>query len=284
MKARSLLRLWFNFVCLFIGISVAVFVISGAAPTLSAQPPTTGGFRSGHPLHLQFQGEQPRPLAMVAGDFDEDGVGDLAIGYAISSGGSIVLLHGNLDAHAPQSQESWVAAGRHQYSDPYLQTSKPISIASQPGLMVAADVNGDGHLDLVFAAPGSNQIFVMFGDGKGNFLAPIGTSVAGPVTALTAFRPGVPLAGEAIVVGHPSNHGAALSILSGSTGGLAVASSYSLPGSATALSVANLDADSIPDVVQMGTGLLSSGCRKPNPRFGIVRGNVDLLSGSRICT
>ena len=127
-----------------------------------------------------------RPLAMVAGDFDEDGVGDLAIGYAISSGGSIALLHGNLDAHAPQTQESWLAAGRHQYSDPYLQTSKPISITSQPGLMVAADVNGDGHLDLVFAATGSSQIFVMFGDGKGNFLAPIRTSVAGPVTALTA--------------------------------------------------------------------------------------------------
>jgi hypothetical protein len=86
MKAR-LFCLWFNSARFFIGINVAVGVISGAAPTLSAQPPSTGGLRSGHPLHLQFQGEQPRPLAMVAGDFDEDGVGDLAIGYAITATG-----------------------------------------------------------------------------------------------------------------------------------------------------------------------------------------------------
>jgi hypothetical protein len=49
-----------------------------------------GAFRNSQQLHLQFSGEQ-QPLAMVTGDFDEDGVGDLVIGYATTKGGSIVV-------------------------------------------------------------------------------------------------------------------------------------------------------------------------------------------------
>jgi CSLREA domain-containing protein len=207
-------------------------------------------------LHVQLAGEQPRPLAMVSGDFDEDGVKDLAIGYGLAKGGSILLLKGNLDAHAPQTRESWVAAGRHQYSEPYLQSSKPVSVAQQPGVMIAADVNGDGHLDVVYATQGSSQLNVLFGDGKGNFLAPIHTSVAGGITALASYRPGSPLSGEAIVAGYQSNNGARLSVLTWSTTALAVRTTFPLPGPATAMTVANLDADLIPDTAIVAGGNL----------------------------
>ncbi len=105
---------------------------------------------------------------MVSGDFDEDGVSDLVIGYGLEDGGSLQLLHGNLDARAPQTHESWLNAGRHEYSDPYVQRLKPIHTTLRPSLMISADVNGDGHLDLVSATKGSSQLSVMFGDGKGN--------------------------------------------------------------------------------------------------------------------
>src|SRR5437867_3072079 len=36
-----------------------------------------------------------RPLAMATADFDEDGVPDLAVGYAAAGGGQIVLYRGN---------------------------------------------------------------------------------------------------------------------------------------------------------------------------------------------
>jgi CSLREA domain-containing protein len=209
-----------------------------------------------HSLHLQFSGEQPRPLSMVTGDFDEDGVNDLVIGYALSKGGSIAVLRGNLDAHAPQTHESWLAAGRHEYSDPYLQNSEPISVDSRPSLMTAADVNGDGHLDLVFATKGGNQLFALFGDGKGNFLPPVSITVDGGVTALAAYRPGMPFMGEVIVLGQQSNAGAKLSILSYSSNSWTTQASYSLPGRATAMTVANLDADSIPDTAIVAGGQL----------------------------
>lgn len=207
-----------------------------------------------HTLSLHFSGEQPRPLAMVSGDFDEDGVNDLAIGYALSKGGTISVLRGNLDAHAPQTQASWLAAGRHQYSEPYLQVAKPISVPSQPGLMAAADVNGDGHLDLIFATKGGSQFSVMLGDGKGNFLPPINASVAGGITALAAYRLGAPISGEAVVAAYQSRNGAALSILTYSVKALAVRATYALPGTATAMTVANLDADSIPDTAIVAGG------------------------------
>jgi CSLREA domain-containing protein len=209
-----------------------------------------------HSLHLQFPGEQPRPLSMATGDFDEDGVNDLVIGYALAKGGSITVLRGNLDALAPQTHESWLAAGRHEYSDPYLQNSEPITVDSRPSLMTAADVNGDGHLDLVFATKGGNQLFALFGDGKGNFLSPVSTTVDGAVTALAAYRPGVPFMGEVVVLGQQSNAGAKLSVLSYSSNTWTTQASYPLPGPATAMTVANLDADSIPDTAIVTGGQL----------------------------
>jgi CSLREA domain-containing protein len=210
---------------------------------------------------------------MATGDFDEDGASDLAVGYAVTKGGLIAVLHGNLDAHAPQTQESWLAAGRHQFSDPYLQTSKPISIAAQPRLLIAADVNGDGHLDLIFAAKSDSQLYVMLGDGKGSFHAPVATTMAGRITALTSYRPGAPLPGEAIAVGYQSTQGAGLSLLSYGVNGLTQSARYALPGAATAMTVGNLDADLIPDIAIVAHGQLLV-----LPGKGAITGNSALTT------
>jgi CSLREA domain-containing protein len=122
--------------------------------------------------------------------------------------------------------------------------------------MTAADVNGDGHLDLVFATKGGNQLFAMFGDGKGNFLSPVSTTADGGVTALAAYRPGMPFMGEVVVLGQQSNAGGKLSILSYSSHTWTTQASYSLPGRPTAMTVANLDADSIPDTAIVAGGQL----------------------------
>ncbi len=207
-------------------------------------------------LNLKFSGEQPHPLAMVSGDFDEDGVADLVIGYGLEKGGSIALLRGNLDTIAPQTEASWLAASRHQYSDPFLQRSKTTNLTTQPSMMISADVNGDGHLDLVYATKGSAQLNVMFGDGKGKFLAPISATIPGGITALAAYRPGAPLPGEAVIVGYQSRQGAGLGIVSLGATGLSINARYPLHGAATVLTVANLDADLIPDTAIVAGGQL----------------------------
>ena len=233
-----------------------VWLILNQYPALGQRIAAPDTPQQSRTLHLKFSGEQPRPLSMVAGDFDEDGVGDLVIGYGLQKGGNISFLRGNLDARAPQTYASWAAAGRHEYTAPYLQSSTPLAVAVQPTLMISADVNGDGHLDLVYATKGSSQLSVMFGDGKGNFSKPISTAVAGSVTALAAYRPGVPLLGEAIVAAYQLNQGARLSILNYQGNVWATNATYSLPGAATTMSVANLDADRIPDTAVVAGGQL----------------------------
>lgn len=241
--------------------TVLLFVLASITPGMNAALGQQGSLApqqqlQSRSLNLRIAGEQPHPLAMVSGDFDEDGIADLAIGYGLTKGGSVLLLRGNLDARAPQTEQSWQAAGRHQYSVPYLQNSKPVSVTEQPSLMVAADVNGDGHLDIVYATSGSSQLNVMLGDGKGNFLAPIHAPVSGGITALASFRPGSPFLGEAIVAGYQSRTGSKISILSYSSMALVARASYPLPGPATAMTVANLDADRIPDTAIVAGGNL----------------------------
>ena len=219
-------------------------------PRVIAPPQTS------HRLSIRFEGEQPRPLAMVSGDFDEDGVADLVIGYGMEKGGSFALLRGNREAIAPQTRESWLAFGRHEYTDPFLVPVKPIRVKVQPGLMVSADLNGDGHLDLVYATRGGSHLSVMLGDGKGNFQTPINATVPGRITALAAYRPGAPILGEALVVGYESGRTGRVGIMSLGTSGLAMNAAYKLPAAPSMFAVENLDADFIPDTAMVAGGQL----------------------------
>ena len=47
-----------------------------------------------------------RSLAMCTDDFDEDGVPDIVVGFAGSSGGGLMLLRGNVDAIHPNTLEA----------------------------------------------------------------------------------------------------------------------------------------------------------------------------------
>lgn len=198
-----------------------------------------------------------RSLSMVLGDFDEDGYADLAIGSALKQGGSIRLMRANPEAIAPRTHAGWLAAGRHESTAPFLEPEETIRLKATPDLLTAADMNGDGHLDLAYASKTSGVLAVMLGTGKGSF-APEAASIAlpGHITALAAYRPGAPILGEVLVVGYQTKQGAYLSIVSFGRSGLKVESTYALPGAATAFSVANLDDDFVPDTAVVAGGQL----------------------------
>ena len=210
------------------------------------------------PLHLPGSDASGRPLAMVSGDFDEDGTPDLVIGYSTAEGGSLQLLNGNPEAIAPRTKAGWKAVAHHEVIDPFVEQAKPFATETLPDLLLAADVNGDGHLDLVYASRNGSLLYVMPGDGHGGFQSrqPVRITVPGGITALAAWRPGVPVTGDALLVSYTANGAGKLGILSYSAGRPGLRASYALPAPATSITVASLDADSVPDAAIIAGGEL----------------------------
>ena len=104
---------------------------------------------SGSPLNLG--GSVSAPASVVVGDFNGDGILDLAV--ANSGSGNVAILLG-------------IGGGGFAASP-----GSPFNTGAQPASLVVGDFNGDGVADLAVANSGSNSILIMTGDGSGTFSA-----------------------------------------------------------------------------------------------------------------
>ena len=101
------------------------------------------------------------PHAVAVGDFNGDGVADVAT--ASNSGNTISILLGQGNGK--------------------LGAARSVTVGLYPSAIVAADFNGDGKLDLAVANYGSNTVSILHGNGAGGFtLAQTVAVGAGPMS------------------------------------------------------------------------------------------------------
>lgn len=100
--------------------------------------------------------QNSRPHYLVMGDFNEDGQLDLAVaGLGIDVGGYVYKSH------------VYILFGKGQG-----KFAKPIQVeinGDDPMRIATADLNMDGHLDLVTANDNSGDLSILLGDGQGGF-------------------------------------------------------------------------------------------------------------------
>lgn len=112
-----------------------------------------------------------RPVFVATGDFNGDGIEDVAVlnqcgsDPTCSSGGSMSVLLGKPD-------------GTFQSHVDY-----PLGI--DPGFAVVGDFSGDGSVDIAVTNSSSNTISILLGKGDGTFQSPVNyTTGGGPVSAV----------------------------------------------------------------------------------------------------
>ena len=181
-----------------------------------------------------------RPLSLVSGDFDEDGVSDIVCGYAASGGGFLILQRGDpgwkdLTPLATGSTEALSEA-------PFLPEASVIEVNQIPRFVEVGDFNADGHLDLVLADLSAGTLTQLLGDGDGHFIAGWEVLLPGRLTTLAAGDVNRSDGLVDILVGSEGTTGPALLVFEGPDGALSHPPEViELPSPAVALDVAQLD-------------------------------------------
>ncbi len=190
---------------------------------------------------------QAQPLSLISHDFDEDGFSDLIVGYATPNGGALSWHRGNIEAFAPQTEESFRAMSAGNYQDPVLPGASTFRTTIRPDLLAAGDFYQSGHLSLVVATQGGNSLNLLAGDGHGRFGSPEIVKLPGSVTAFASGKIGATGQPAAVLIGVQGPKQPLLLLFRSTAAGLVLEHSYNLSAPATAFAFGDLHGHMIPD-------------------------------------
>jgi CSLREA domain-containing protein len=228
-------------------------------------PPTS--YRGAAGLEQVLAAGLTVPTALASADFDEDGVPDLIIGYVGPGGGIITLHRGNLKSQwgneeMGKRENERAGSLTHLLVDPltpFLPEARVFEVPEAPDFLGAGDFDADGHWDVVAAAPGSDKLYWLPGDGRGGLGEVSTIELPGAVTALTVGEVNRADGLGDVVVGIIGPDGPQVLVFEGPTGALnkvgpaswpasaqtgrsaPLAEAFPLPAPATALALGQLD-------------------------------------------
>jgi hypothetical protein len=122
-----------------------------------------------------FMSTGPSPRGLVSADFNGDGIPDLAFTNSddknSGNAGSVTVYLGHGSGGVGDGTFVW---------------TQQIPVVVEPYGLIAADMDGDGKLDLITADNGSNTVSILLGHGDGSFDAPVSFYAGGLPTAVAA--------------------------------------------------------------------------------------------------
>lgn len=195
---------------------------SGDVSVLLGNGDGTFGARTDYPAGVQ-------PISVTTGDFNGDGVRDLAVDDGLAAG-YVLLANGDGSFASPVTLETG--------ADPY-------------GL-AAAEMNGDSHPDLIVANHQANTISVFLGNGDGTFGSSVyqgtGDNQGPGYVSLGDLNGDGKL--DAVVVGRKAHTPQAVSVFLGDgSGAFGPKADYESEGWGTSVVIADWNNDGKPDVV-----------------------------------
>ncbi len=139
-----------------------------------------------------------------------------------ANGGLLVVHRGNPDAYAPKDTSLYQKAMQGSVPPTFLSKAAVLAVPESPDLLLTGDFNRDGNQDILVAARGG-ALYLLAGDGRGNFLPAQMVPLSGQVTALAATSDGH------VAVSMDGGSGPQLAILAPGWNGFTTGAVHSLP-------------------------------------------------------
>jgi hypothetical protein len=178
-------------------------------------------------------GGSPRLHGLAIGDFNGDGIPDMA-----------VLNNNSISAtQSQQTVDIYLGKGDGTFQPPVFYNATNNSTRPNAVNMSTGDVNGDGVLDLIVSDNGNNEVWVLLGNGDGSFQTPVGYSVTDPGEIAVVDLNGDGYPDLAIV-----NSTTVSILLNKGNGVFGNAVTYSVGGNAQYLVVGDFNGDGKPDL------------------------------------
>src|SRR5262249_34842959 len=212
---------------------------------------------------FRLNADQFKALTLATYDFDADGAPDLISGYGTKSGGALVFYRGNPEAFSPARPEALRDLARGQLPDSFLQNeARAFELPEAPDFVAAGDFDRDGDYDLIAASRGGRALYLLAGNGKGDFATAHPVALPGKVTAMTVGEFDLLDERADVAVGVTSDDGSSLLVFS--QGVARAPLTFSLPAEAAAIASGQLDRDPAMDLAVAAGG-----------RVWILRGQVE---------